>query len=458
MQHAVGLPENSVKAPQRPHMWVPMAVVTAACFFMSVAATQYLAARFAYQPALGQPIFGRLYAPWQWMLWTQKFYSHDKADFDHVFYAVLVGLFLSFLGYTLFVSLRTRRAQPITDLHGSAHWAKRKEIEDTGLLPMNGGKGAGVYVGGWRDESGSLHYLRHNGPEHILAFAPTRSGKGVSLILPTLLSWPESAVVFDLKGENYALTSGWRRQEGHTVLAFDPTDSQGRGVGYNPLEEVRIGTEYEVADAQNIVQMVVDPDGRGLKDHWDKTSFMFLAGVILYSIYYHKSQMGNHVASLTDVSELLTNSVGIDHLYAGMKGNKFGPGGTLHKVIAMSAIDMLETPERERGSILSTSKTCFALYRDPVVSKNIAKSGFKIADLMNSEKPVTLYLIVDPSNMARLKPLVRLILTQIVRNRMPRAQFVDGQVVLGHIFGFFFAANDPGQFQQMVIVAAGHLG
>jgi type IV secretion system protein VirD4 len=90
---------------------------------------------------------------------------------------------------------------------------------------------------------------------------------------------------------------------------------------------------------------------------------------------------------------------------------------------------MLETPERERGSTLSTVKTNFALYRDPVVSKNIAQSGFRISDLMNSEQPVSLYIIVDPTNKARLKPLIRLILTQIVRNLTPRLKFVEGQAV-----------------------------
>ena len=83
-------------------------------------------------------------------------------------------------------------------------------------------------------------YLRHNGPEHILAFMPTRSGKGVGLILPTLLSWSESSVVFDIKGENWALTSGYLKSRGHVCLRFDPADATGASVRYNPLEEVRL--------------------------------------------------------------------------------------------------------------------------------------------------------------------------------------------------------------------------
>jgi type IV secretion system protein VirD4 len=192
---------------------------------------------------------------------------------------------------------------------------------------------------------------------------------------------------------------------------------------------VRIGTEHEVADAQNIVQQIVDPDGRGLETHWDKTSFMFLVGLILYAIHFHRAQAGSHVASLADVSDLLSNPEGIDKLYLRMKENRFGNAGTVHSVIAKASIDMLEKDPRERSSVLSTAKTFFALYTDPVVSKNIAKSGFRIADLTNHRTPVSLYLIVDPANKARLKPLVRLILTQIVRNLTPRLQFVDGAPV-----------------------------
>jgi type IV secretion system protein VirD4 len=95
-------------------------------------------------------------------------------------------------------------------LHGSARWADARDIKAAGLLENNG-----VYVGAWRDKNGKIQYLRHAGPEHVLCYAPTRSGKGVGLILPTLLSWKESVFVTDLKGELYELTAGWRHEYGH---------------------------------------------------------------------------------------------------------------------------------------------------------------------------------------------------------------------------------------------------
>ena len=104
-------------------------------------------------------------------------------------------------------------------LHGSARWATEKDIRETGLLDAS----EGVYVGGWKPKRGShLHYLRHDGPEHVLAFAPTRSGKGVSLVIPTLLAWNESAVIYDIKGENWAKTAGFRSQAGAHLLPVLP--------------------------------------------------------------------------------------------------------------------------------------------------------------------------------------------------------------------------------------------
>ncbi len=98
---------------------------------------------------------------------------------------------------------------------------------------------------------------------------PTRSGKGVGLVVPTLLSWTHSVVIHDIKGENWQLTAGWRSQFSHCLL-FNPTDV--RSARYNPLLEVRKGPN-EVRDVQNIADILVDPEGAlERRNHWEKTS------------------------------------------------------------------------------------------------------------------------------------------------------------------------------------------
>ena len=64
-----------------------------------------------------------------------------------------------------------------------------------------------------------------------LCFAPTRSGKGVGLVVPTLLTWPGSAIVHDIKSENWTVTAGWPARFDR-VLKFDPTSPDSDA--YNP--------------------------------------------------------------------------------------------------------------------------------------------------------------------------------------------------------------------------------
>ncbi len=115
--------------------------------------------------------------------------------------------------------------------------------------------------------------------------APTRSGKGVGVVVPTLLTWPHSTLVHDLKGENWQLTAGARQRMGQICLKFDPTDTTGTSVKFNPLEQVRLRTVHEAEDVQNIVHMIIDPDGKGLNDHWVKTGAALLTGTILHLLY-----------------------------------------------------------------------------------------------------------------------------------------------------------------------------
>ena len=207
--------------------WRPVRVLAAlllASLLASSAATQLLAWRLHYHPALGEPLIGRLYRPWAWLIWRARYRAHAPAVFALLQAAGGAAGLLGGLGLLIAFGLRGRNALRHEGVHGTAHWASRGEIEATGLLPARGQQGAGVYVGGWQDERGRLHYLRHNGPEHVTAIAPTRSGKGVALIVPTLLSWPHSLVVNDQKAELWHLTSGWREnQAGNAVLAVSVT-------------------------------------------------------------------------------------------------------------------------------------------------------------------------------------------------------------------------------------------
>ncbi len=291
---------------------------------------------------------------------------------------------------------RAREAKRVTT-YGSARWADTREVRDAGLLGHDG-----VLLGRWRDE-----YLRHDGPEHVLCFAPTRSGKGVGLVVPTLLTWPGSAIVHDIKGENWTLTAGWRARFGR-VLIFDPTNAQ--SAAYNPLLEVRRG-EWEVRDVQNIADVLVDPEGALEKrNHWEKTSHSLLVGTILHVLYAEPDKTLAGVANFLSDPKRPTETT----LRAMMTTPHLGEAG-VHPVVASAARELLNKSENERSGVLSTAMSFLGLYRDPVVAAVTRRCDWRIRDLVEAAQPATLYLVVPPSDISRTKPLVRLILNQIGR-------------------------------------------
>ncbi|KTD38614.1 conjugal transfer coupling protein TraG [Legionella nautarum] len=378
-------------------------------------ATQFFAYQFHYQAILGFSFF-HLYWPWDIVLWKMKWHSYFPGYFQS---AEGVGMMITSLGLIgcALVKQRNNKSNFSEYLHGSARFANEQDMRDAGLL----GHDEGVYVGAYEDSKGQLHYLRHNGPEHILTYAPTRSGKGLGLVIPTLLSWKHSALITDLKGELWAITAGWRQKHAkNKVLRFEPASLNG-SCAINPLDGIRVGSDNEVGDVQNLATLVVDPDGKGLTTHWQKTSQALLVGLILHCIYKLKAE--GLSANLPNIDDMLVNpKVNIAELLVEMTQYPHQDGKP-HPVIAAAARDMIDRPEEEAGSVLSTLKSYLSLYRDPVVAKNVSTSDFHIKDLMNHESPVSLYIVTQPNDKDRLQPLVRLILNVIVRLLADKMEF-----------------------------------
>jgi type IV secretion system protein VirD4 len=245
-------------------------------------ATQDFAAKVDYHVSLGWNV-RHFYFPLMILWWAVKWRNDaelwdalgDSAGWAMAIFAVAMMVFWFIHRFA------EQKAIGAKDLHGSAHWASPDELKATGLLHNKSG---GVYVGSWIDERGKTQYLRDSGPSHVLCFAPTRSGKGVGLVLPTLLAWEQSCLIADLKGELWELTAGWRRNYAHNkVLRLEPGNPHG-SARWNPLNEVRIFTEYEVSDCADLARIIVDRDGKGLTDHWARTAYDLLTGCIAYKI------------------------------------------------------------------------------------------------------------------------------------------------------------------------------
>ncbi|WPH18136.1 conjugal transfer protein TraG [Variovorax paradoxus] len=376
-------------------------------------ATQWTARALGYQPRLGAAWFDisdvPVYEPWKLFEW---WYFYDAYAPDVFLRGGTIAASSGLLATGAAIGLavwRSRMAKRVTT-YGSARWADADEIQQAGLIGATG-----VFLG--KLSGKVLAYLRHDGPEHVMVFAPTRSGKGVGLVIPTLLSWTGSAVIHDIKGENWNLTAGWRTRFSHCLL-FNPTDA--KSAAYNPLLEVRRGM-HEVRDVQNIADILVDPEGAlERRNHWEKTSHALLVGAILHVLYASEDKTLRGVANfLSDPAcpfeVTLHRMMTTKHL-----------GDEVHPVVASAAREVLNKSDNERSGVLSTAMSFLGLYRDPTVAEVTSRCDWRIADLISAEHPVSLYLVVPPSDISRTKPLIRLILNQVGRRLTESLDGSDG--------------------------------
>ena len=362
-------------------------------------ATQWTAEALGFQPGLGRPWFmlgdTPVYRPWRLFQWWYAYEAYAPGVFARGGLIAAGGGFLGAVVAVIGSLLRARSKKHLTT-YGSARWASAHDVRKAGLLVEDG-----VFLGRWKSA-----YLRHDGPEHVMAFAPTRSGKGVGLVVPTLLGWTGSAVIHDIKGENWDLTSGWRSRFSH-CLRFEPTDAG--SVRFNPLMEVRRG-DNEVRDVQNIADILVDPEGSlERRNHWEKTGHALLVGVILHVLYAETDK------TLAGCARFLSDPERSFEATLSAMMNTPHLGDAVHPVVAQAARELLNKSENERSGVLSTAMSFLGLYRDPVIARATSASDWRIADLIDGKRPCSLYLVIPPSDISRTKPLVRLILNQIGR-------------------------------------------
>lgn len=224
--------------------------------------------------------------------------------------------------------------------HGSASFATAKEIDETGLgiyedkisveereilgikykKSVRRVKKSGVVIG---VNPYNKHLMLHDGVEHILLIAPTRSGKGVNTIIPTGLVWQHSIFFFDVKEELWQATSGYRQKIlGQKVMKFAPLVSDGSSARRNPLAEINFRTAEEISDVAMIVGIMVKPDGEksnGDSAFWDNSAAALITDVIMHLMYKHHQEK-KQLPCPTDIMSFLSSpDMDLQELFTHMK-------------------------------------------------------------------------------------------------------------------------------------------
>jgi len=281
---------------------------------------------------------------------------------------------------------------------GSARFAQKKD-----LSLFSKGDGREVYLGSFKGR-----FLASRGSESTLIVAPTRSGKGVGVVIPTLLSFKGGVFVYDIKGENYKLSSGFREKElKQKVFLFSPTESG--SAKFNPLSAVPLWPR-DVQAAEAVAQVLVDPEGKGELDHWDLTAKELLTAAVLHVVYAEKEKsLGRVVQILSTLEERIDEIVSTEH--GREKGINFRGEGRVHPVVKEVLQSLKEKSENERSSVVSTALRCLSLYRDPVVRENTSGNDFTLTEIIEAG---SLYFSVPPGELLRVRPLARLLITLLL--------------------------------------------
>ena len=308
-------------------------------------------------------------------------------------------------------AILTWRTPPIERV-GGEKWGDRADLKRAKLVGKRG-----VIVG--RDGPKPADLLAYDGPEHHLVVGATRAGKGVGHVVPTLLTWAGSACIYDIKGELWTLTAGFRGRFGHAVR-FAPT--RPGSARFNPLFEIR--SDRAVSDAQNLATILVDPGGKKDQlDIWDQQSVQWLVAVILHVLYTcpdDQKNMGT-VRRMTLDFEATLEMMGRNCHIIDEHGDP-----APHPEIANVARALEQQAERFRTSVRGTVEGYLILWADPMVVEATSTSDFCASDLMTSDAPVSLYIEAPPSDAARLRPLIRALLFQLTRANMENLE-TDGR-------------------------------
>jgi type IV secretion system protein VirD4 len=317
------------------------------------------------------------------------FFWYYRGD-PHVVKAAAGGLVAGLALLSVIAFAIWSRAAP---LHGAARFASEAELKRHGFRARDG-----IIVG---RKSG--RFLTFGGSEHVLVEAPTRSGKGVGIVIPNLLTWAGSVVVLDVKRENYEATAGFRKKYGQAVFLFNPTDREGRTARYNPLAYIdRSNPDDVIIELQKIAVMLFVPTERG-EAFWANGARTGFTGV------------GAYLAQTS--AEPLTMGAIYRRLSEGDARNFFRrelakPALALFPACRTALADFASGSDNSFADVKKTITNVLGLWLNPLVDAATQTSDFDLRDLR--KRPMSIYLGVSPDELDRIAPLYNLLFQQLI--------------------------------------------
>ena len=283
-------------------------------------------------------------------------------------------------------------------MFGDAHLATAKEIDEAGLFAKDG-----IIIGKYDSSIWSpSRYLILGGNQHVGLSAPTRGGKGVSLVIPNLLAWKGSVVCLDIKKENWLVTAGFRAKHGQSCYALNFAPRDCRTHRWNPLHYISPDPNFRINDIQKIGQMLF-PRLESEAPIWQASSRSLWLGLVLFCIEMeYQVTLGEVLRVIALGDENLAEKIEV-------RQNSDNP---LSDRCYLALKDYLDTPFKTRGSVRKSFISALELFYNPVIDAATSGNDFDLQDLR--KKKMSIYVCITPDDLERLSPLINLFFKQVI--------------------------------------------
>ncbi|MET1024842.1 MAG: type IV secretory system conjugative DNA transfer family protein [Pseudoxanthomonas sp.] len=290
-------------------------------------------------------------------------------------------------------------------LHGDARFATAGDLNKHSMLkPADNGIIVGKFGG---------KLVRLPGQQFVILAAPTRSGKGVGIVIPNLLEYAESVVVLDIKQENFDLTSGWRKAQGQEVFLFNPFAEDRRTHRWNPLTYVSADPAFRVSDLMSIAAMLY-PDGSDDQKFWVSQARNAFMAFALFLFENRDDEVNTGFPFTSGAPTLgriyrLSSGDGTDlkTYLRSLAARKF-----LSDNARSAFSNMLSQADETFASIMGTLKEPLNAWINPVLDAATSEDDFLLTDLR--KKKMSIYIGIQPNKLAESRLIINLFFSQII--------------------------------------------
>jgi type IV secretion system protein VirD4 len=293
------------------------------------------------------------------------------------------------------------RSRGVSSLHGNARFATAGDLKKAGLF---GSAPNGIVVGKWGSQ-----LIRLGGQQFAILAAPTRSGKGVGIVIPNLLEYQESVVVLDIKRENFDLTSGWRKSQGHEIYLFNPFAEDRRTHRWNPLSYVSRDPAFRISDIQGIAAMLY-PAVDDRQKFWVSHARNAFTAFALYLFEQMDERGGGHehMPTLGQIYRLSSGQGGdIKEYLQGLAQEPF-----LSKHARAAFANLLSQEKETFASIIGSFKEPLNAWLNPVLDAATSGDDFDLSAVR--KKKMTIYIGIQPGKLAESRVIVNLFFSQLI--------------------------------------------